>query len=58
MNIDNLEWYCDSCDWVGDFVDTLYCNDPMTHPQCPNCNADDSIHCRNKVNSEPDNDFE
>ena len=45
---DHIEWYCDSCDWVGDYKDVAFPNAPLWggHPQCPRCNADDSVHSR------------
>ena len=48
--MDDLEWYCDSCDWVGDYNEVLYPNQPIFggHPACPNCPSDDSIHSRKK----------
>jgi hypothetical protein len=51
MDTHDLEWYCDSCNWHGDFKDTLYCNDPCAHPQCPKCTADDSVFCKTKIHN-------
>ena len=46
---DDLEWYCDSCDWVGDYNEVLFPNEPVLggHPACPNCPSD-HIHSRKK----------
>ncbi len=43
-NESNLKWFCDSCNWSGDFKQFLRDSDIKEHPRCPNCLSHHHFH--------------